>query len=58
MLQPVMRLLHLYLSPEHNYFGHHGLPPGKAPMLEVEQVECVAGKGLVGDRFFNYKEDY
>lgn len=58
MLQSVMRLLHLYLSPEHNYFGHHGLPPGKAPMLEVEQVECVAGKGLVGDRFFAYKEDY
>ncbi len=27
-------------------------------MVEVESVECVAGKGLVGDRFFGWKEDY
>jgi MOSC domain-containing protein YiiM len=53
-----MRLLHLYISPDHNFFGHHGKPPGKAPMLEVDEVECVAGKGLKGDRFFGWKEDY
>lgn len=27
-------------------------------MIEVEQAECVADKGLVGDRFFAWKEDY
>lgn len=27
-------------------------------MHEVEAVECVAGKGLRGDRFFDYKADY
>lgn len=27
-------------------------------MIETDSVECVAGKGLVGDRFFGYKEDY
>ncbi len=27
-------------------------------MHEVEAVECVAGKGLSGDRFFDYKADY
>lgn len=27
-------------------------------MIEANSVECVAGKGLVGDRFFGYKEDY
>ncbi len=53
-----MQILHLYISPEHNYFGHHGQPPGEAPMIEVATVECVAGKGLVGDRFFDFKEDY
>lgn len=53
-----MRLLHLYISPEHNFFGHHGKPAGSAPMVEVEEVECVAGKGLVGDRFFEHKKDY
>ncbi len=27
-------------------------------MVEVAEVECVAGKGLVGDRFFDYRKDY
>ena len=49
---------HLFISPGHNYFGHHELPPGEHPTIEVEEVECVAGKGLFGDRFFDYKEDY
>lgn len=53
-----MQILHLYISPEHNYFGHHGQPAGTAPVIEVPQVECVAAKGLVGDRFFGWKEDY
>ena len=53
-----MRLLHLYISPEHNYFGHHGQPPGTAPAVELEEVEVVAGQGIVGDRFFDYKDNY
>lgn len=53
-----MRLLHLYLSPEHNYFGHHGREPGTAPMLEVSELKLVAGQGIEGDRFFGYKKDY
>jgi MOSC domain-containing protein YiiM len=53
-----MELVHLYLSPEHVYFGHHGKPPGEAPMVEVERARCVAGKGLEGDRFFDWKPDY
>lgn len=53
-----MQIIHLYISPEHNYFGHHGKPAGKAPMMEVDSVECVANQGLVGDRFFGFKEDY
>ncbi|HYF35836.1 MAG TPA: MOSC domain-containing protein [Prosthecobacter sp.] len=53
-----MQILHLYISPEHTYFGHHGRPAGTAPMTEVPEVECVAGKGLVGDRFFGYKDGY
>lgn len=27
-------------------------------MLEVGRVHCVAGKGLEGDRFFDWKPDY
>lgn len=53
-----VQILHLYISPEHNFFGHHGQPAGRAQVIEVDSVECVAGKGLVGDRFFGWKENY
>lgn len=54
----MIRIEHLFLSPGHNYFGHNGLPPDEHPMLAVPEVECVAGRGLRGDRFFDYKPDY
>lgn len=53
-----MQIRHLYLSPGHNYFGHHGKPAGKSPIVEVARIACVAGKGIEGDRFFEYKENY
>lgn len=53
-----MKIEHLGLSPAHRYFGHHGGPAGSAGMAEVDAVECVAGLGLRGDRFFNYKTGY
>lgn len=53
-----MNVKHIFISPEHNFFGHHGQPAGSAPIVEVEEVECVAGKGLKGDRFFGWKENY
>jgi MOSC domain-containing protein YiiM len=27
-------------------------------MLEIPEAECVAGRGLRGDRYFDHKEDY
>jgi len=48
----------LCISPGHNYFGRHGKPAGEAPVLDVPEIECVAGHGIRGDRFFDYKPDY
>ena len=48
----------LFISPGHNFFGHHEQPPGNHPTVEVGRVECVAGRGLPGDRFFDFKDDY
>jgi MOSC domain-containing protein YiiM len=53
-----VKIRHIYISPGHNFFGRNGQPPREHPANEVQQVECVAGKGLVGDRFFGFKEDY
>lgn len=53
-----MCIRHLFISPGHNYFGHHEQPPGQHPVLERDEIECVAGRGICGDRFFGYKKDY
>ncbi|MBP7948475.1 MAG: molybdenum cofactor biosysynthesis protein [Verrucomicrobiales bacterium] len=53
-----MRIEHIFISKAHNYFGHHGQPAGTEPMQEIAEAQLVAGRGIVGDRFFDYKEDY
>ena len=53
-----LEITHLYISPGHNFFGHHGREPSQNPTLEVPSIWCVAGQGIEGDRFFNYKESY
>ena len=58
LFAPQIRIQHLYISPGHNFFGHHGQPAGQNPLVEVESVECMAGRGLVGDRFFDFKDNY
>ncbi len=49
---------HLFVSPGHNYFGQHGQGAGGFPIIEVPEIECLAGRGIRGDRFFDYKPDY
>ena len=53
-----MRVRHIFISPEHNYFGHHGMPAGTAETLELTEARLVAGQGIEGDRFFGWKENY
>jgi MOSC domain-containing protein YiiM len=48
----------LYISPGHNFRGHHGCPPGQHPILTAQELECHAGRGIVGDRYYDYKPDY
>jgi hypothetical protein len=51
-------IYHLYISPGHNFFGRHGKASGKHPLVAVPEIECVAGCGIRGDRFFGYRENY
>ena len=53
-----MQIRQIFISPGHNYYGHADREPDNFPLQEVDQVECVAGRGLRGDRFFDYKDDY
>jgi molybdopterin-guanine dinucleotide biosynthesis protein A len=53
-----MKVSAIYISTGHNFFGHHGQPAGTHPAQSVDRVECVTGRGLRGDRFFDYKKGY
>jgi MOSC domain-containing protein YiiM len=55
---PKMRVRHLYISAGHNFFGHHQTSPGQYPMIEMSEIQCVEGRGISGDRFFNFKGNY
>ena len=48
----------LFTSPGHNYFGHHERPPADFPLVASDSIECVSGRGIRGDRFFDYRHDY
>ena len=49
---------HLYVSAGHNYRGRHGKGSLSHPVGDREVIECVAGRGIRGDRYFDYKEDF
>ena len=53
-----MKIAALYISEDHNFFGHHGKPAGENSTRFVSEVDCITGRGLRGDRFLDYKENY
>lgn len=53
-----MQIRQIFISEGHNYFGHHGRAPDDYPLVEVPQIECVAGHGIRGDRFYDYRDNY
>ena len=48
-----MKIVSLYISEAHNYVGHHGQPAGNTPVQDVPAIECVANRGIKGDRYFD-----
>lgn len=47
-----VEILHLLLSPAHAYFGRARDGAADVPTTDADRAEVVAGKGIVGDRFF------
>lgn len=50
----------ILISPEHGYFGQDAAAfvPNVAPPFGMGNVQVHAGKGLVGDRFYDVKPDF
>jgi MOSC domain-containing protein YiiM len=47
-----VEILHLLVSPAHAYFGRARDGAADVPTTDADRVDVVAGKGIVGDRFF------
>ena len=55
---PKTRILGIFISPGHDFKGRHGKSRLNHGSESVNSVECLAGRGLVGDRFLDYKENF
>jgi MOSC domain-containing protein YiiM len=43
----------IWISPGHDFKGRHGLGRNEHGVHRVEEAVCHAGKGIVGDRYYN-----
>lgn len=48
----------IWISPGNDFRGRHGLGRMDHGIEGVAEIECVAGMGLRGDRYFGYKPDF
>lgn len=52
------KLVEIMISPGHDYWGRQGEGRLQSGVILCPAVECVAGKGLRGDRYFGYRENF
>ncbi len=53
-----VEIRYLFTSGGHRFVGRHGKEPLPYEMEARPSIECVGGKGIWGDRFFDYKPNY
>ena len=53
-----IRIKHLFISPGHNFIGHHDRESERHPIIECAEIRCLADRGIEGDRFLDFKPDY
>lgn len=51
-------VVHLYVSVGHSYRGRHGKGSLRQEIEDRDTIECVAGRGIRGDRYFDFKENF
>ena len=55
---PQVKIHHIYISSGHDYWGRQGAGRFQSGITQLNEVECVAGMGLRGDRYFGYRPDF
>lgn len=53
-----VEVVHLFVSPGHDFKGRHGKGREEHGVEDREEVELVAGSGIVGDRYFDHQPDF
>ena len=51
-------VIHLFVSDGHNYRGRHGKGSLEHKIADSDLIECVSGRGIRGDRYFDHKENF
>lgn len=51
-------LRHIYISKGHDYWGRQGAGRLQNGITEVTEIECIAGMGLKGDRYYGKRPNY
>ncbi len=54
----VPRIHRIFISPGHDFKGRHGKGRLNHGSESVSEVECVAARGLRGDRYWDFKENF
>lgn len=49
---------HLFISSGHDFKGRHGQSRQENAICDQDEIELVKGRGIVGDRYFDYEPDY
>jgi MOSC domain-containing protein YiiM len=48
----------IYISSGHDFVGRHGKGRLDHGIEKVDTVECLAGRGIVNDRYLDHEEDF
>lgn len=52
------KILRIFISPGHDFKGRHGKSRLNHGTQSVDSVDCLGARGLMGDRFLDYKENF
>ncbi len=54
----MVKVMAIWISPGHDFRGRHGLGREDHGVVKADFIDCHAGKGIAGDRYYDYKPDY
>ena len=57
-MSSTVQILKIWISPGHDFVGRYGKGRLEHGVETRDSVQCIAGKGIEGDRYFGHKDNY